>query len=167
MARTKKALRSGNTVKSIRKCPTGIAGLDEITGGGFPGAGRRWCAAGRLREDPAGHGVPGPRGDEFNEPGVFMASKRRPKSWPRTSRPWASTQKLVRQNKLAIDYVHVERSEIEETGEYDLEGLFVRLGMPSTSSGPSGSSWTPWRPSSPAFLTRRSFGPNCGGSSAG
>ena len=35
---------------------------------------------------------------------------------------------LVRQKKLALDYVHIERSEIEETGEYDLEGLFIRLG---------------------------------------
>ena len=35
--------------------------------------------------------------------------------------------RLVEAQKLAIDYVRVERSEIEETGEYDLEGLFVRL----------------------------------------
>ena len=35
---------------------------------------------------------------------------------------------LIRRKKMAIDYVHIERSEIEETGEYDLEGLFVRLG---------------------------------------
>ncbi len=34
---------------------------------------------------------------------------------------------LVKKNKLAVDYVHIERSEIEETGEYDLEGLFIRL----------------------------------------
>src|SRR6185369_17501833 len=35
--------------------------------------------------------------------------------------------KLVTDKKLLIDYIHVDRSEIEETGEYDLEGLFVRL----------------------------------------
>ena len=34
---------------------------------------------------------------------------------------------LIRQKKLAIDYVHIERKQIEETGEYDLEGLFIRL----------------------------------------
>src|SRR5262249_34069214 len=42
---------------------------------------------------------------------------------------------LGEQKKLLVDYVHVERSEIEETGEYDLEGLFIRLGHAIDSIG--------------------------------
>jgi circadian clock protein KaiC len=42
---------------------------------------------------------------------------------------------LAAENKLLLDYVHVERSEIEETGEYDLEGLFIRLGHAIDSIG--------------------------------
>src|SRR4029434_9841732 len=65
---------------------------------------------------------------EHGEPGVFMA-------FEETSEELAANvaslgfdlKRLVAQRKLAIDYVRVERSEIEETGEYDLEGLFVRL----------------------------------------
>ena len=43
--------------------------------------------------------------------------------------------KLQRQKKVALDYVRIERSEIEETGEYDLEGLFIRLGHAIDSIG--------------------------------
>ncbi len=65
---------------------------------------------------------------EYGEPGVFMA-------FEETAEELAANvaslgfdlKRLVAQKKLAIDYVRVERSEIEETGEYDLEGLFVRL----------------------------------------
>jgi circadian clock protein KaiC len=65
---------------------------------------------------------------DYDEPGVFMA-------FEETADDLATNvaslgfdlRKLERQRKLFIDYVRVERSEIEETGEYDLEGLFVRL----------------------------------------
>jgi circadian clock protein KaiC len=72
----------------------------------------------------------------YNEPGVLM-------SFEQTSEELASDlaslgydlPKLIAERKLIVDYVRVERSEIEETGEYDLEGLFVRLEHAVTSIG--------------------------------
>ena len=52
-----------------------------------------------------------------------------------TPKKMAELVTLMRENKLAIDHVRVERSEIEETGEYDLEGLFIRLGHAIDSIG--------------------------------
>jgi len=121
--------RESSSVKGIQKCPTGIRGLDEITGGGLP-KGRPTLVCGG-----AGSGktllamefiVRGAR--QFGEPGVFFA-------FEETTADLAANvaslgfdlPALVKQKKLALDYVRIERSEIEETGEYDLEGLFVRL----------------------------------------
>ncbi len=130
MVRRPKQRGTNNQLKSIRKCPTGIAGLDEITGGGLP-AGRPTLICGG-----AGAGktllamefmVRG--ATQFNEPGVFMCFEETEKELAANVASLGfEVPKLVRQNKLAIDHVHVERSEFEETGEYDLEGLFVRLG---------------------------------------
>ena len=66
---------------------------------------------------------------EYNEPGVFMAFEETSEELTtNVSSLGFDLDGLVRQKKLAIDYVYIERSEIEETGEYDLEGLFIRLG---------------------------------------
>ena len=128
--------RSGTAI-GIRKCPTGIRGLDEITKGGLP-QGRPTLICGS-----AGSGktllamefvVRGAR--EFNEPGVFM-------SFEETSDELADNVAslgfnlpvLIARKRLALDYVRIERSEIEETGEYDLEGLFVRLAQAIDSVG--------------------------------
>lgn len=66
---------------------------------------------------------------QFNEPGVFIAFEETPGDLVANfaSRNY-DLQKLEEENKLIIDYVYIERSEIEETGEYDLEALFIRLG---------------------------------------
>src|SRR5581483_7438113 len=115
--------------QAIAKAPTGIQGLDEITNGGLPkgrptlvcggaGSGKTLMAASFLF-----NGVV-----RFGEPGVLV-------TFEETEQELASDlaslgydlQDLVKQGKLVVDYVRVERSEIEETGEYDLEGLFVRL----------------------------------------
>jgi len=115
--------------EGLVKCPTGISGLDEITGGGLP-QGRPTLIVGS-----AGSGktlmsmeflING--ATRFNEPGVFVAFE---ETAEELSKNVASlgfdVQALVAKKKLAVDYVYIERSEIEETGEYDLEGLFVRL----------------------------------------
>lgn len=115
--------------RPISKSPTGITGLDEITGGGLPtgrpalicggaGSGKTLLAMEFLVRGAT----------QFNEPGVFM-------SFEETGEELAANvsslgfdlPSLIARKKLAMDYVHVERSEIQETGEYDLEGLFVRL----------------------------------------
>ncbi len=114
----------------LEKAPTGIGGLDEITGGGLP-KGRPTLVAGA-----AGSGktllameflVHGAR--DYDEPGVFMAFEETSDDPAKNVRSLGfDLKKLGREKKIAVDYVYIERSEIEETGEYDLEGLFVRLG---------------------------------------
>jgi circadian clock protein KaiC len=125
------------TNPELAKCPTGIRGLDEITHGGLP-LGRSTLICGS-----AGCGktllsmefiVRGAR--DFNEPGVFMAfEETEPELVVNVASLGFDLQRLVRQKKVVIDHVYIERSEIEETGEYDLEGLFLRLGSAIDSIG--------------------------------
>ncbi len=114
----------------LAKVPTGIGGLDQITGGGLP-KGRPTLIFGSAGSGKTLMGLEFlVRGaSEFNEPGVFM-------SFEETEQELTTNvgslgfdlKKLIDSGGLLIDHVAVERSEIEETGEYDLEGLFVRLG---------------------------------------
>jgi len=114
----------------IVKAPTGISGLDEITLGGLP-AGRPTLICGG-----AGCGktlfaatfiVKGAL--DYGEPGVFMTFEEKvPDLVTNVASLGYDLEQLVAANKVALDYVHLERAEIEETGEYDLEGLFIRLG---------------------------------------
>src|SRR6202790_609261 len=118
------------TPRTLRKSRSGIRGLDEITGGGLP-AGRPTLVCGG-----AGCGktllameclVRGAR--DYNEPGVFMAFEETGEELADNVASLGFDLKdLVAHKKLLLDYVHVDRSEFEETGEYDLEGLFIRLG---------------------------------------
>jgi circadian clock protein KaiC len=118
------------TAEQLTKAPSGIAGLDEITFGGLP-AGRPTLIAGA-----AGCGktlfaltflVKG--ATLHDEPGVLMSFEERADDLiANVSSLGYDLPKLIAENKLIIDYVRVERSEIEQSGEYDLEGLFVRLG---------------------------------------
>ena len=117
-------------MESLQKCPTGIQGLDEITAGGLP-KGRPTLICGE-----AGSGktlfslefiVKG--ATQFDEPGVFMAFEEKSEELAQNVASLGfDLNKLIADKKLRIDYVHIERSEIEETGEYDLDGLFIRLG---------------------------------------
>lgn len=112
------------------KAQTGVEGLDEVTGGGFPkgrptlicgGAG---CGKTLLSMQFLIKGV-----TEFNEPGVFMSFEETSRDLSLNVRSLGfDLEKLKAQKKLVVDFVRVERSEIEEAGEYDLEGLFIRLG---------------------------------------
>ncbi len=118
------------TPAGVEKCPTGIQGLDEITNGGLP-RGRPTLVCGG-----AGSGktllamefiVRGIR--DYGEPGVFMAFEETEADLAKNVASLGfDLQDLVSRQLLSLDYVRVERSEIEETGEYDLEGLFIRLG---------------------------------------
>ncbi len=113
----------------LPKSPSGIQGLDEITFGGLPKGrptlvcGGPGCGKTLLSMEFLCRGA-----TEFNEPGVFMAFEEKEKDLIENFASLGFDLKsLVKRKKLAIDYVYIERSEIEETGEYDLEGLFVRL----------------------------------------
>jgi circadian clock protein KaiC len=116
--------------RSLPKVATGIQGLDEITGGGLP-QGRPTLVCGGAGSGKTLFGVEFlVRGaTEYNEPGVLMSFEETEAELTKNFRSLGfDLERLVADQKLRLDYVRVERSEIEETGEYDLEGVFVRLG---------------------------------------
>ncbi len=121
--------RSAPSVAVLQKCPTGIEGLDDITEGGLP-RGRPTLVCGGagsgktlLAMEFIVRGI-----TEFGEPGVFMAFEETAEDLAANVASLGfDVNALIAAKKMAIDYVHIERSEIEETGEYDLEGLFVRI----------------------------------------
>ena len=122
---------------SLPKAPTGIKGFDEITGGGLPKGrtslvcGSAGCGKTLFAMEFLVRGVM-----ENKEPGVFVAFEETAEDLAQNVTSLGFDIKdLIRKKKLSIDYVHIERSEIEETGEYDLDGLFVRLGYAIDSIG--------------------------------
>ena len=116
--------------KSIfKKTPSGIRGLDEITFGGLP-KGRPTLIAGGPGSGKTLMSMEFlVRGAmDYNEPGVFMAFEETAEELAQNVASLGfDLKELIAEKKILVDYVRVERSEIEETGEYDLEGLFVRL----------------------------------------
>ncbi len=126
-----------NAPAGIRKAPTGIAGLDEITAGGLPAGrptlicGSAGCGKTLMAMEFLVRGA-----TEFGEPGVFVSFEEGAEELGENVRSLGfDLDELAAQDKLVVDYVHVERGEIEETGEYDLEGLFIRLGFAIDSIG--------------------------------
>ncbi|MES3016952.1 MAG: circadian clock protein KaiC [Bacteroidota bacterium] len=122
---------------TLAKTPTGISGLDEITFGGLP-TGRPTLICGT-----AGCGktlfslefiVRGAL--QYNEPGVFMAFEEKAEELAtNVSSLGFDLKKLEAEKKIKLDYVHIDKSEIAETGEYNLDGLFIRLGYAIDSIG--------------------------------
>ncbi len=122
---------------ALPKAPTGISGLDEITLGGLPrgrptlvcgsaGCGKTLFALEFLLRGAVEH----------NEPGVFMAFEETQQDLAQNVRSLGfDLEKMIADNKITVDHVHIERSEMEEAGEYDLEGLFLRLGLAIDSVG--------------------------------
>ncbi len=121
--------KADSPAQLLPKCPSGIQGLDEITGGGLPlgrptlvcggaGCGKTLFAVEFLVRGAV----------QFGEPGVLMSFE---ETDAELSANVASLgfnlEGLVKSKKIVLEHVHIERSEIHETGEYDLEGLFVRL----------------------------------------
>jgi circadian clock protein KaiC len=114
----------------LQKCPTGIKGLDEITGGGLPvGRPTLVCGTAGCGKTILGMEFIVRGAVQFDEPGVFMSFEESGKELTKNVASLGfDLQDLMDRNKLLIDHVHIERAEIQETGEYDLEGLFIRLG---------------------------------------
>ena len=117
--------------RSLPKCPTGIGGLDEVTFGGLPRGrptlvcGAAGCGKTLLAMEFLVRGA-----TQFGEPGVYVTFEESEEELAQNVRSLGfDVETLVQQGKLAFDYVHIDRREIEETGEYDLEGLFVRLAL--------------------------------------
>jgi circadian clock protein KaiC len=113
----------------LPKCPTGIQGLDEITGGGLPrGRPTLVCGGAGCGKTLMGAEFLVRGAVQFGEPGVLMAfEETEAELKANVASLGFDLAGLVRRKKIAIDYVHIERSELQESGEYDLEGLFVRL----------------------------------------
>lgn len=113
----------------LTKAPTGISGLDEILDGGLPRGrptiitGRAGCGKTLLSMEFLVRGA-----REFGEPGVFVAFEESPHELIENMASLGfDVAGLQAEGKLLLEHVRVERSEIEETGEYDLEALFIRL----------------------------------------
>src|SRR3979490_2409700 len=125
---------------TLPKSPTGIQGLDEITTGGFPrGRPTLICGSAGAGKTLLAMEVLVRGATEYNEPGVFMAFEETASELtPNVRSLGFDLDELVRQKKLAIDFVRIERSEIDETGDYDLEGLFIRLGAAIDAIGAKG-----------------------------
>jgi len=122
---------NGGPASALPKAPTGIAGLDEITFGGLPRGrptlvcGGPGCGKTLLAMEFLVHGAM-----RYDEPGAYVTFEESEDELAQNVRSLGfDVDALVAQGKLAFDYVHVDPREIEETGEYDLEGLFVRLGL--------------------------------------
>ncbi len=123
--------------QGIAKAPTGIKGLDELTNGGLPagrptlicgaaGCGKTLFAVTFLRNGAV----------KYGEPGVFMSFEERAGDLVNNVASLGyDLGDLIDSGKLKIDHVRIDRGEIEETGEYDLEGLFIRLGHAIDSIG--------------------------------
>jgi circadian clock protein KaiC len=130
-------VKAKHEVGVLEKCPTGIKGLDEITKGGLPrgrptlicgcaGSGKTLFAMEFLMRGAM----------EYGEPGVFMAFEETPEDLAKNFISLGfDLHDMESRGLIATDYVRITRSEIEETGEYDLEGLFIRLGSAIDSIG--------------------------------
>jgi circadian clock protein KaiC len=126
---TKRTKVGRHELLPLQKVPTGIPGFDEISGGGLP-KGRTTIVCGGPGCGKTMFGIEFlVRGAmEFNEPGVLMAFEETPQDMASNVASLGfDIQDLADKKKLYLDYVYVEPSEIQETGDYDLEGLFIRL----------------------------------------
>ncbi len=121
----------------LPKARTGITGLDEITLGGLPRGrptlvcGSAGCGKTLLAMEFLIRGA-----TEFGEPGACITFEETEKELAQNVLSLGfDVDQLVREGHLAFDHIHIDRREIEETGEYDLEGLFLRLGLAIDSVG--------------------------------
>jgi circadian clock protein KaiC len=123
--------------KLLPKSPTSIQGLDEITGGGIPkgrptlvcgGAG---CGKTLLAMEFLVRGA-----TQYHEPGAFISFEETEKELTANVASLGfDLEDLVKRNKIWLEHIHVDRSELEQSGEYDLEGLFIRIHLAIESIG--------------------------------
>ena len=122
---------SAARVRPLAKALTGIAGLDEITGGGLPrGRPTLVCGGAGCGKTLLGLEFLLRGANDYSEPGVFVAfEETEAELIQNVASLGFDLQDLIARKLFLVEYIHVERAEIEETGDYDLEGLFIRLGM--------------------------------------
>ena len=130
MAKTNKSRKASASHATLPKSPTGIKGLDEITGGGLPqGRPTLVCGGAGCGKTVFGMEFLVRGASQYNEPGVFVSFEETEKDLLENFNEAFALDGLIAKNKIAIDHIFIDRKEIEETGEYDLEGLFIRLNM--------------------------------------
>ena len=119
------------TRDALPKTRTGISGLDEITLGGLPkGRPTLVCGAAGCGKTLFAMEFLLRGAEQFGEPGVFMAFEETEQDLAQNVRSLGfDLDRMVADNKIYVDHIRVERSEIEETGEFDLEALFLRLNL--------------------------------------
>ena len=104
----------------------------------------------------------------YKEPGVFMAFEETEGELAQNVRSLRfDLDQMIKEKKVAVDYVRIERDQIDETGDYDLEGLFIRIGAAIDASKPSAWCSTRSRTFSPDFRIRAFCALSCGGCFAG
>src|ERR1700691_1698062 len=116
--------------RQLAKAPTGIPGLDEVLLGGIP-AGRPTliCGSAGCGKTLLGMTFLVNGATQFGEPGVLVSFEETPQDLAdNVASLGFDVPGLIAAKQLTIDHIRIDRSEIEETGDYDLEGLFVRLG---------------------------------------
>ena len=119
------------------KTPTGITGFDEITGGGLPrGRSTLVCGAAGCGKTLFSMEFLVRGAVEHDEPGVFIAFEETAEDLTANVASLGfNLDELAAQDRLLVDYVQIDPSEMAEAGEYDLEGLFIRLGLAIDSIG--------------------------------
>ena len=124
-------------IPGLEKCPTGLSGLDDVTQGGLPrGRATLVCGGAGCGKTVLGTEFLVRGALEFNEPGVFMGFEETGEELIKNVASMGfDLKRLVARKKLALDYVLIERDQIEEAGEYDLEGLFIRRNQAINSVG--------------------------------
>jgi len=149
----------------LEKSLTGIKGMDEITKGGLPkgrptlvcggaGSGKTMLAAEFLVKGAL----------QFGEPGVFMSFEETSDELTKNVASLGfKLDNLVAQKKISLDHIQIDRSEIEETGEYDLEGYLYALNTRSLRSVQSEWCWIPSKRSFPGYPILRWYGQSLSG----
>lgn len=125
------------TSRTLPKSPTGIDGFDEITSGGLPeGRPTLICGDAGCGKTLFGMEFLVRGATEFGEPGVFVAFEEKESDLvANVSSLGFDLEQLIKENNIRLDHVRVSREEIDETGAYDLEGLFIRIGHAIDSIG--------------------------------
>ena len=118
-----------SNVQILEKTPTGVVGFDEITYGGLPKGrpslicGNAGCGKTLFSMEFIVRGA-----TQFNEPGVFIAFEEKAEELSENVASLGfDLKKLILQKKIRVDHIQIDKAEILETGEFDLDGLFIRL----------------------------------------
>jgi circadian clock protein KaiC len=131
MKADRKLREASPQLPAVEKSPSGITGLDEVTYGGLPkGRPTLMCGFAGCGKTIFGMTFLYNGAVDYDEPGVFIAFEEQPEDLIKNVGSLNyDIQKLIAEEKIAVDHVHIDPNEIAESGDYDLEGLFIRLGF--------------------------------------